>query len=84
MMGMYLKDTKVYVLKTSEVELTSVVFLVLSVSKCYFIFFTFLIHKKRPKKKKKAPNAQYFSGLFDKLKYFELDMVGSLKLRQLK
>lgn len=78
MMGMYLKDTKVYVLKTSEVELTSVVFLVLSVSKCYFIFFTFLIHRKRPK----YPNAQYFSGLFDKLKYFELDMVGSLKLRQ--
>lgn len=50
MMGMYLKDTKVYVLKTSAVELTSVVFLVLSVSKCYFIFFTFLIHRKRPKK----------------------------------
>lgn len=50
MMGMYLKDTKVYVLKTSEVELTSVVFLVLSVSKCYFIFFTFLIHRKRQKK----------------------------------
>lgn len=70
-----------YVLKKSDVELTSVVFLVLSVSKCYFIFFTFLIHKKRSKK---DPNAQYFSGLFDKLKYFEFDMVGSLKLRQLK
>lgn len=56
MMGMYLKDTKVYVLKTSEVELTSVVFLVLSVSKCYFIFFTFLIHKKKTKKKPQMHN----------------------------
>lgn len=82
MMGMYLKDTKVYVLKTSEVKLTSVMFLVLSVCKCYFLCFTFLILER--KKTKKAPNAQYFSGLFDKLKYFELDMAGSLKLRQLK